>query len=123
MLLAASPAAADVNNPRFFDYRSGSFGTEILNLTFGWFKTLDADQKSAYGQALTHAIMFAENGQKVEWYRNNASGIVMPAMTWPTGSGYCRRIHIQAVAHNTERTMARSVCFSNASGEWHWVRE
>ena len=123
MLLAASPAAADVNNPRFFDYRSGSFGTEILNLTVGWFKTLDADQKSAYGQALTHAIMFAENGQKVEWYRNNASGIVMPAMTWPTGSGYCRRIHIQAVAHNTERTMARSVCFSNASGEWHWVRE
>jgi hypothetical protein len=47
-LLVTSPALAnDINQPRFFDYRSGSFVNQIITLSFGWFKTLDDEQKSA----------------------------------------------------------------------------
>ena len=115
--------ATDINNPRFFDYRGGPAVSELLNIAFGWFKTLDDEQKSAYYQSITHAVMYAENGQKVEWYQSNASGYTVPVMTWPNGSGYCRRIYIQAIAYNTERAMHRTACFSNPNTKWHWVRE
>ena len=105
-LLVTSPALAnDLNNPRFFEYRSGNFVNQIMTLSFGWFKTFDDEQKSAYDQSLYHALMSAENGEKVSWYRNDASGYAVPVVTWPTGSGYCRRMHIQAIAYGMEKTM------------------
>lgn len=123
ILLTSTPVlATDINNPRFFDYRSGPAVSELLNIAFGWFKTLDDDQKSAYYQSITHAVMYAENGQRVEWYQGNASGYALPVMTWPNGSGYCRRVYIQAIAYNTERTMHRTACFNNNT-KWQWVRE
>ncbi len=124
ILLAINPAqASDIDDPRFFSYRSGNLHSTLLNLTFGWFKTLDREQKEAYHQSITHAVMFAENGQSVQWFKGDASGFAVPVMTWPTGSGYCRRIHIQAIAHNTEKTMARTACFDNPSTEWRWIGE
>jgi surface antigen len=123
ILLTSTPAlATDVNNPKFFDYRGGPVASELLNIAFGWFKTLDDEQKSAYYQSITHAVMYAENGQRVEWFQGNASGYALPVMTWPNGSGYCRRVYIQAIAYNTERTMHRTACFNNNT-KWQWVRE
>lgn len=115
--------AGDISNPRFFEYRSGSFVNELATVTFGWFKTLNEDQQEAYNQSIVHSLMYAENGEKVEWFRGNASGFSMPVMTWPTGSGYCRRIHIQAIAYNTEKTMAATACFDNAHTNWRWVAQ
>ena len=67
-LLVTSPALAnDLNNPRFFEYRSGNFVNQIMTLSFGWFKTFDDEQKSAYDQSLYDALMSAENGEKVSW--------------------------------------------------------
>lgn len=124
ILLISTPVlATDINNPRFFDYRSGPVVSELLNMAFGWFKTLDHEQKSAYYQSITHAVMYADNGQRVEWYQNSASGFAVPVMTWPNGSGYCRRVYIQAIAHNTERTMQRTACFNNSNSSWRWVSE
>jgi surface antigen len=121
-LLATSPALAnELENPRFFEYRSSGFVNQIVTLTFGWFKTLDEDQKSAYDQSLYHAVMSAENGEKVSWYRNDASGYAVPVMTWPTGSGYCRRMHIQAIAYGMEKTMTATACYDNAHDNWRWV--
>ena len=125
ILLTSTPVLAnDISNPKFFDYRSGpNVVTDLLNITFGWFKTLDDNQKSAYYQSITHAVMYAENGNKVEWFQGSASGYSLPVMTWPNGSGYCRRIYIQAIAHNTERTMQRTACFNNSNSSWRWTRE
>lgn len=67
--------------------------------------------------------MVAENGQTVSWYHSDASGMVMPAMTWPTGTGYCRRIHIQAIAYNTEKTVAATACFDNSTNKWNWLTD
>jgi len=124
ILAATSPVAAGtINDPKFFEYRGGSFVNELVYLTFGWFKTLSIEQKDSYNQALTHAIMFAENGDRVEWYKNDASGYSVPVMTWPTGSGYCRRVHVQAIAYNTERNMSATACYDNSTGSWRWIRE
>jgi surface antigen len=123
MLVAISPAQANTNDPRFFEYRSGGFTNRLVDLTFGWFKTLDNEQKEAYHSTIHHAVMMAENGQKVTWYKNDASGMAVPVMTWPTGNGYCRRIHIQAIAHSIEKTMSATACYDNAHTNWRWVRE
>ena len=124
ILLVINPAqASDIDDPKFFSYRSGNLHSSLLDLTFGWFKTLDRDQKAAYHQSITHAVMFAENGQSVQWFKGDASGFGMPVMTWPTGSGYCRRIYIQAIAYNTEKNMAKTGCFDNPSTEWRWIGE
>jgi surface antigen len=90
-------------------------------MSFGWFKTLDEEQKSAYDQSLYHAVMTAENGEKVSWYRNNASGFAVPVMTWPTGSGYCRHMHVQAIAYGIEKTMSATACYDNSQDNWRWV--
>jgi hypothetical protein len=124
ILLTSTPVlATDVSNPKFFDYRSGPPAGELINIAFGWFKTLDNDQKSAYYQSITHAVMYAENGQKVEWFQNDASGFSLPVMTWPNGNGYCRRIYIQAIAYNTEKVFQRTACYSNSSRDWRWTKE
>ena len=124
LILLSSPAqATDINNPRFFDYRGGPALGELISVSFGWVRTLDDNQKSAYYQSITHAVMYAENGQKVEWYQGDASGYTLPVMTWPNGSGYCRRMYIQALAYNTERTMQKTACFNNTNTKWQWMRE
>jgi surface antigen len=121
-LLVTSPAlATDIAEPRFFEYRSGGFANNLVDLTFGWFKTLDDDQKEHYYRSLMHAVMAAENGEKVSWYKRDASGYAIPVHTWPIGSGYCRRIHIQAIAYSKEKTMAATACYDNAHDNWRWV--
>lgn len=123
-LLAISPAYAnDINNPKFFEYRSGEFVNRLVDLSFGWFRTLDSEQKEAYHSSIYQAVMMSENGQRVTWYKNDASGIAVPVMTWPTGNGYCRRIHIQTIAYNIEKTMSATACFDNAHTNWRWIRE
>jgi surface antigen len=124
ILLAINPVQAQtIENPRFFSYSSGPLLHQMLEFSFGWFRTLDEEQKSAYYQSITHAVMYAENGQKVDWYKKDASGYAVPVTTWPTGSGYCRRVYIHAIAFNTEKTMQRTACFDNASTKWDWRRE
>jgi hypothetical protein len=124
MLVAISPAQANtVSDPKFFEYRSGGFTNRLVDFTFGWFKTLDSEQKEAHHGAIHHAVMMAENGQRVTWYKNDASGIAVPVMTWPTGNGYCRRVHIQAIAYGVEKTMAATACYDNAHTNWRWIRE
>ncbi len=113
-------SANGINDPRFFEYRSGDLSSRLLDLSFGWFKTLDDRQRTAYYSSINHAVMFAENGQTVTWYENNASGRSTPVMTWPTGSGYCRRIHVQVIAYSTEKTMSATACFDNAHENWRW---
>ena len=123
LVLLNSPAFADMANPRYFEYSNGPTVSQILNISFGWFKTLDNEQKSAYYSSITHAVMYAENGKKVEWYQGDASGYAVPVVTWPNGSGYCRRIYIQTIAYNMEKTMHRTACFDNANTKWRWIEE
>lgn len=121
LLLTNNALANDITQPKFYEYNSGSFVNQIATITFGWFKTLDDDQKAAYDQSLYHALMFSENGEKVAWYKSNASGYAVPVVTWPTGSGYCRRMYVQAIAYNVEKNMTATACYNNAQDNWTWV--
>lgn len=122
ILTASNTALANnIENPQFFEYRNGGFFNNLVDLSFGWFKTLDDEQKIAYNQAIAHAVFYADNGQAVKWYKNNASGSVVPAMTWPSSAGYCRRIHIQAIAHGVEKTMKATACFNEVDNRWIWT--
>lgn len=123
ILLAGNAYADNIGNPRFFEYQASNIANRLLELSFGWYKTLDLDQKAAYYQSITHALMYAENGEAVSWYERDASGLSVPVITWPTGSGYCRRLHIKAIAYNTEKNITRTACFENASSKWQWLRE
>ena len=123
ILLAASPVLAFESDPKFFDYRGGSFSNRLVETAFGWFRTLNDEQKIAYNQALTHALLYAENGHAVRWYKDDASGSSMPAMTWPSGAGYCRRMHIQTTAYNVEKTMKATACYDGPQDNWTWVSD
>jgi len=124
ILLSGSVAYADtLDKPKFYSYSGTEFINRLADITFGWFKSLDPDQLAEYNQAITHAVMFAENGQRVSWYRKDASGFAVPVHTWPTGSGYCRRIHIETIAFNQKKTKTATACFSNSSDKWRWVSD
>lgn len=121
ILTATSPALAnDIADPKFFNYRSGNWSNRLVDMTFGWFKTLDEEQKIAYNQAITHAVLYADNGEPVRWYKNDASGIAMSSATWPSGAGYCRRVHVQAIAYGVEKTMRATACFNDVDNRWTW---
>jgi hypothetical protein len=125
ILLAVSfnAAAVEANEPRFFEYRAGGFINRVSDFSFGWFKTLSNVQKESYHSSINHAIMFADNGQKVSWYQDDASGFAVPVMTWPIGNGYCRRVHVQAIAYNVEKTMTATACFDDINNRWQWVND
>ena len=123
LVVINSASASTIANPKFFEYRSGNFANRLATVTFGWFKKLDDDQNDAYNQAITHAVMYAENGQRVDWSRGDASGYAAPVMTWPSGDGYCRRIHTQIIAFNMAKNLSQTACFSNASSNWRWISE
>lgn len=113
----------DHEDPKFFEYTATGFVNGLSEMTFGYFKRLDPDQKAMYNQSVIHAVMYAENGQTVKWQRGNAGGLSVPVMTWPTSAGYCRRIHIKARAYNVDRTMSATACYDNTSDNWIWYTD
>ena len=121
ILVFASPTLANtIDNPRFFEYRNGGLANRIIDQTFGWFKTLDNEQKLSYNQALMHAVSYADNGQPVRWYKNDAGGSVTPSLTWPSGNGFCRRIYIQTTAYGVEKNMKTTACYDDNNDRWTW---
>jgi surface antigen len=120
LILTSTAYAGDLDNPRFFEYRNGGFLNNIVDVSFGWFRTLDDEQKLSYSKALTHAVDYADNGETVRWYKNNASGTVMPTITWPSGNGYCRRVYIQTIAYNVQKTVKANACYDSVRDKWTW---
>jgi len=119
-LISTSAVAENIWEPKFFEYNSNTFTGRIVDFTFGWNKKLNTTQKAAYYQSIIHAAEYAENGQKVKWYKQNASGFAVPVMTWPKGDGYCRRLHLEAIAFGKRKTMAVTGCYNNIASNWHW---
>lgn len=115
--------AAGPESPTFYSYSGGTFANRLTAMTFGFFRTLDNPQQEAYYSSVTHAVRYADNGESVQWYQGDASGVATPVFTWPTGNGYCRRIHIQTIAYNREKTQTATACYDNAHSNWRWVND
>lgn len=122
ILICSTPALADnINNPRFFDYNGTTFANRLADVTFGWFRTLDDDQMEQYQQSLIHAVMVADNGKSVSWYKRDASGTATPVVTWPNGNGYCRRIYVSIIAYSVQKNFHSTACYNNAHSNWRWI--
>jgi surface antigen len=122
-VISSTALAQDTFDPKFFDYKSNGIIDRIVDFSFGWNKKLSDQQKFAYHQSIIHALEYAENGDKVKWYKNNASGYSVPVLTWPKSNGYCRRLHLNVIAYNKQKSMAVSACYSNLNSNWTWYRE
>ena len=122
ILICSTPVLADsINNPRFFEYNGSNFTNRLAEVTFGWFRTLDDDQMEQYQQSLVHAVLVADNGKAVSWYKRDASGTATPVMTWPNGDWYCRRVYVSVIAYSTQKNMTATACFNYAHSNWRWI--
>ena len=77
LAVISMPVYAEVDDPKFFSFTGSTWTNRLVEMTFGWFKTLDDEQKLSYNQAITQALEYADNGQVVRWYKNDASGMAM----------------------------------------------
>lgn len=122
MLVTTSVARADIFDPSFKTYQSGTVAAEFLNFSFGWFKKLDDEQLDKHHSSIVHALEFAELGNAVQWYSKDASGYAVPVAEWPKGNGYCRRLHIQTIAFNQQKTMSVTSCYNSMTELWTWYK-
>ena len=119
-LISTSAIAENIWEPKFFEYSGNNLSSRVVDFSFGWNKKLSDRQKSAYYQSIIHAVEYAENGDKVKWYMDDASGFSVPVMTWPKSNGYCRQLHLQAIAYGKRKTMSVTACYDNIASNWHW---
>jgi surface antigen len=117
LILITTVSTAQAGN--LFEYNSNVL-FDSNNVSFGMFKKLDDAQMEAYTSSMVHAIMYADNGQKVEWYKGNASGYTVPLYTKTTGSGYCKHIQAVVVAYGTVKEFSQMACYDNALDRWRW---
>jgi hypothetical protein len=110
----------NIENPKFYDSVGGDLLEQIINVSFGWFKELDADQKTAYYSSLILALEEVQPCQYSRWYKNNASGTVRVAWQYPKNGSLCKRLHISLIAHNAQRDMQTTACFNDIDNKWHW---
>lgn len=110
----------NIENPRFYSDVNGSYLTKILNLSFGWFKTLDDEQKEAYYSSMILALEEAQPGQFARWYRKEASGSVRVAWQEIRNEGICKRLHISVIAYNTAKNIQTTACFNEVDNRWSW---
>jgi surface antigen len=122
MSTSVNSQTINIENPRFYDEGPGPYLSQILNVSFGWFKTLDHDQKEAYYSSMIVALEEAQPGQTARWYRNNASGTVRVAWQEPRNGSVCKRLHISIIAHDTLKNMQTTACFNETDNNWLWYR-
>ena len=122
LVLSTSVNAQTINisNPRFVNEVSGSLLHQLLHTSFGWFKTLDSEQKEAYYSSMIVALEEAQPGQSARWYRNNASGTVRVAWQELRSGSVCKRLHISIIAYDTQKNMQTTACFNEVDNNWLW---
>jgi len=112
----------NIENPRFFNHVNGPLVDQLVNLSFGWFKTLDSAQKKAYFSSIAIALEEANPGQIVKWYQNDASGAVRVVWLLPDSVGYCKRLHIETIAYSTQKIAQATACFNEVDNRWWWYQ-
>ena len=120
MSTSTNAQSISIQEPRFYNEVSGSTLRQILNLSFGWFKTLDDEQKEAYYSSIIIALEEAQPGQFARWYKKNASGTVRVAWQEPRNGSVCKRLHISVIAYDMIKNMQTTACFNEADNRWSW---
>lgn len=125
MLLVGSTSTTNANpvsieNPRFYNDSSDNALARVINTSFGWFKTLDDEQKQAYYSTIVLALEEAQPGQFVRWYKNNASGFVRVAWQYPHNGSVCKRLHMETIAYGVVKPVQVTACYNEIDDRWAW---
>ena len=120
MNTSSNAQTINIENPKFYESTNGSLLDQIIDVSFGWFKGLDSEQKTAYYSSLILALEEVQPGQFARWYKNNASGTVRVAWQYPKNGVMCKRLHIHLIAHDAEKNMQTTACFNEVDNRWHW---
>lgn len=120
MSTSVNSQTINIENPRFYTETNGIGLGQLINVSFGWFKTLDDLQKEAYYSSIILALEEAQPGQSARWYRNNASGTVRVAWQEPRNGTVCKRLHISVIAYDTIKNMQTTACFNETDNQWSW---
>jgi hypothetical protein len=120
MNTSSNAQTINIENPKFYESSNGSLLDQIIDVSFGWFKGLDSEQKAAYYSSLILALEEVQPGQFARWYKNNASGTVRVAWQYPKNGVMCKRLHIHLIAHDAEKNMQTTACFNEVDNRWHW---
>ena len=120
MNTSSNAQTINIENPKFYESTNGPLLNQIIDVSFGWFKGLDSEQKTAYYSSLILALEEVQPGQFARWYKNNASGTVRVAWQYPKNGVMCKRLHIHLIAHDAEKNMQTTACFNEVDNRWHW---
>lgn len=107
-VLITNLAVAD--DIRFFEARGRNDSVRSLQMFFGYFRTLDDEQKRKYNGSINFAVERLTPGETVNWYENNASGSVTVLYAENLTAGLCKTMLIQAVAYGVEKRMTAKGC-------------
>ena len=118
-LINSASVNADMTNPRF-SFDAGRFTNNLAVVTFGWFRTLDEQEKSAYYASIMQALFTADEGELVVWYKGTANGAVRVVATYPTGNGYCRRLQISVSDFGKTKQFSPTACLQQGINAWTW---
>lgn len=112
----------DISNPRFYSDVNGTNLRKIMNVSFGWFKTLDQEQKEAYYSSIVLALKEGQPDQPVgvRWYRNDASGVTRVVWQENRTAGFCKRLHISVIAYDMLKNIQTTACFNEVDNRWTW---
>lgn len=95
----------------------------VKRLSLGWFKTLTEEQTKLYFDSQIVALGQAQNGQRVEWVKGDASGYSVPLETRVVSSDKtCRVLMSKVFAFNIEETFTGLACHDNYQNQWEWVK-
>ena len=115
MLLSTPTVAED-----FFSYQSAFTGPGD-RISFGWGKKLSDIQMEYYTASMSHALLYAEDGERVYWTSGNINGYAVSVLTNPRGHYYCRHIHAEVNGYNEKKVFAQTACHTYSTGVWRWV--
>lgn len=111
----------NIENPRFYNEpHTGNLLHHVMTVSFGWFKTLDNEQREAYHSSIVVALEEAQPGQFSRWYKNNASGMVRVAWQEPRNGSICKRLHVSIIAHGMIKEAQSTACFNEVDNRWSW---
>lgn len=98
------------NELRFYEANGRNDAIRSMQMFFGYFRTLDDEQKRKYNGSINFAVERLNAGETVNWYENNASGSVTVLYVENLTAGHCKTMIIQAIAHGVERRMTARGC-------------
>lgn len=124
MVIPAFSLAQSLTEPPKLLYTASITPAPVVS--FGLFKSLTNDQMLYYSAAQTHAVMYAEVGEKVKWQQDTAHGYSQVLGLEPansgliSGTGYCKHVRTVVNAFGQKQSVTQKACHTYSNKSWTW---